>query len=183
MISYEKDLVIRQTYCNGFIRSKPVKYIVVHGTGGGSSAQRLLKWMRKPGQAQQNRYKRGIALFHYLIGREGEIIEIIDPSRWVYHSSIGRMDAGTIGIELVNPSRDNSTGYTDAQYESLVNMVEFLRQDFSVDKIISHRFAKEVLGKGKTKNCPGNFDWEKFTMSLKQYSATRTAHDCIILNS
>ena len=80
MISYEKDLVIRQTYCNGFARSKPVKYIVVHGTGGGSSAQRLLKWMRKPGQAQQDRYKRGIALFHYLIGREGEIIEIIDPS-------------------------------------------------------------------------------------------------------
>lgn len=183
MLSYHKDLQIRQKYMPGYARTKPVKHIVIHGTGGASNARPLIKWMLNPGKAQANRYRRGIALFHYMIDRDGDITELIDPDRWVYHASIGKMDGGTIGIELGNPSRTNSEPYTDPQYVALGNLIEFLLADYrDIDSIISHRYAKEVMGKSGTKNCPGNFDWELLSNMLKKFGVTRKAHDCLQLN-
>lgn len=155
-----KNLTIRKKYFEGYNRTKPIKYIVLHGTGGGNSARALLNWMANPNDAQKARYRKGVALFHYLIDKTGAIHEIIDPDKWVYHASIGKMDGGTIGIELLNPSRDNSKHYTPAQYAALWSLIENLRERYkSIEKIISHRYAKAILGKGKHKNCPGNFDW------------------------
>jgi len=174
----KKEKIIREKYTQGHKRNLPVKYFVVHGTGGGRNANNLLAWMRNPNKTQQSRYRRGIALFHYLIDRDGTVIEIIDPHRWVYHCSIGKMDAGTIGVELMNPNRDNRYRYTDEQYKSLVDLFNHLKAKFPLQEIFSHRYAKQVIRGFKRKNCPGNFDWKRFADMLEEKTENKDV-DCL----
>lgn len=175
-----KEEVIREKYTQGHKRTLPVKYLVVHGTGGGRNAKNLLAWMRNPNKKQQARYRRGVALFHYIIDRDGSVTEIIDPHNWVYHSSIGEMDAGTIGVELMNPSKSNSTAYTDEQYKSLVELYDYLKGKFPLEKIFSHRYAKQVIGGHGRKNCPGNFDWDRFSKDIQEFTE-KADKDCLLL--
>lgn len=169
MIRIQPDYTIRTKYTKGHKRTLPVKYVVVHGTGGGKTSNGIIRWMNAPEPKRVSWYKRGIALFHYIIDRDGTIKEIIDPKYWVYHCSIGKMDAGTIGIELMNPSSANKDPYTELQYYALRNLIIHLKTGEYADikEIFSHRYAKQIIGKGKRKNCPGNFDWEKFCLSFQ----------------
>lgn len=149
-----KDDRIREIWHRGFNREKTPNEIVIHGTGGGGTYQWVLQGGRK------ELYRRGIALFHYLIERDGSVTEIIDPDRWVYHSSSGKHDEKTIGIELVNPKSNNSAPYTDEQYKALFGLViDYLMEKYPISVIVSHNHNKRVFSKGK-KKCPGNFDWK-----------------------
>jgi len=168
-----KDTFIREKYHSGFSRKRTlskVSEVVIHGTGGGYT----LEWMRGGGRAEQ--YYKGIALFHYLIDRAGVIWEIIDPDRWVYHSSRGRMDRRSIGIELENYSRTNEWDYSDFQYDSLLwlvfNHLRPLYPDLNV--IMSHKRAWQKVSGGKyTKECPGPaFDWDKIEKFMHSKSLT-----------
>ena len=96
---------IREKYMAGFPRPGQVTEIVIHGTGGGSTSKAMINWIM--GGEREKEYRRGIALFHYLIGREGGITEIINPSKWVYHSSSGIHDKETIGIDHINLDAKN----------------------------------------------------------------------------
>jgi len=153
-----KDEVVREKFHAGFTRPEPPSEIVIHGTGGGGT----LNYVRNGGRKEL--YKRGIALFHYLIERDGRVIEIINPDNYVYHSSSGKHDQKTIGIELLNLSHSNSLGYTKRQYESLLNLIEHLEDIYPLDRIVSHYYNSKKYF--KPKNCPGNkFDTEL----LKKY--------------
>jgi len=159
-------LAVRKKYHQGFRRNtNKIRKIVVHGTGGGGSAKSILNWMEDGEFAKK--YKKGRGLFHYLIGLQGDIYEIIDPDRWVYHSSSGRHDKTTIGIELVNPSIDNLGGYTLEQYSSLVDMSIYLMGKYhNIDQIIGHGKVKKIYSKSY-KNCPGQyFDWKALSVGL-----------------
>jgi len=104
-----------------------------------------------------------MGLFHYLITRDGNVWEIIDPDRWVYHSSSGRKDKHRIGIELENPDRQNRTAYTPEQYKLLYALIFENLMDWypKIDVILSHKRAFEKASRGKyTKECPGTgFNW------------------------
>ena len=157
--------IVRKKFHSGFTRKfGDVNEVVIHGTGGGGT----LEWVRSGGRADQ--YYRGVALFHYLIERDGKITEVIDHERWVYHSSTGKHDRHTIGIELVNTSPSNASGYTEKQYRSLFWLIfVFLMKRHPISVIVSHKRAMEKASKGRwSKNCPGNFDWrelEKYMMN------------------
>lgn len=173
------DTRIRDKYHKGFDREKDVSTIVLHGTGGGSSSEGLIKWML--GGERAKSYERGIALFHYLIDREGEIIELIDPNFWVYHSSSGRQDQSTIGIELINPHPTNEDEYTDAQYESIFELIfDELFVKFPVSEIVSHNRMKEKYSNG-SKDCPNNFSWDALEVELERrdinYEHTNKIYD------
>lgn len=148
---------IRNKYHSGFERNTgDIREIVIHQTGGGSSAKALLSWMFKSGRKG---YKRGIALFHYAIDRNGDVYEIINPDRWVYHSSSGRHDKKTIGIEIVCPSRSNDIMPTTKQYKALMRLINMLmNRYYNIDSIVGHGYNGRKYSK-RYKNCPGNFDW------------------------
>jgi N-acetyl-anhydromuramyl-L-alanine amidase AmpD len=164
MIDFETiiDVAIRDRWHDGFERERPPDTIVIHGTGGPGTYQFVLDGGRK------KLYKEGIALFHYLIERDGKIIEIIDPDRWVYHSSSGKHDEKTIGIELLNNDKDNQDQYTNAQYESLFFLIfDYLFSRYRIRIIASHNRMKEKYS-GGNKKCPGNFDWDKLETEFKK---------------
>jgi len=148
------DTAIREKWHRGFERERQPDTVVIHGTGGGGTYQYVL------GGGRKKLYKKGIALFHYLVERDGKVIEIIDPDRWVYHSSSGKQDEKTIGIELLNHDKNNKDQYTNAQYEALFFLIfDYLCDRYSIRIIASHNRMKEKYSDGN-KNCPGNFDWD-----------------------
>jgi N-acetyl-anhydromuramyl-L-alanine amidase AmpD len=158
----EKDHIVRSKFHRGKSRKAyrgKVKEVVIHGTAGGGT----LEWVRNGGRAEQ--YYKAVGLFHYLIERDGEIWEIIDPDRWTYHSCRGNRDKNSIGIEMENPDRQNRGHYTDAQYESLHWLIyEYLMDRYpSISVIMSHKRAWQKVSKGRRwKECPGvAFEWSR----------------------
>lgn len=168
------DRKIREKYKSGWIkniRNKPVTELVVHGTAGTSTIDGLLTWMYQ-GERAKNYYK-GIGLFHYLIGRNEKpnIIEVISPEYYVLHSTSGsKHEKGTIGVELINPSKTNRDPYTDAQYVSLVDLFDKILYPVfpQINRIVGHIYNIMKFSREEPKACPGNgFDWERLQRDLK----------------
>lgn len=148
-------------------RTIAIKWLVYHATGGGGTLHWVL--MPKPGTPRFKRYARGIALFHYLILIDGTVIQLVPNNLWVYNSSTGSKDKGTIGIELENKSPSQANQFTHAQYASLNELTVKLMDDIpSIENIISHNQIKKKYGKtGTGKNCPGpNFEYGKVASFL-----------------
>jgi len=171
------DSIIRNKYHQGFIRPPLigiVKEVIIHGTAGGGT----LGWMRSGGRAEQ--YYKGIALFHYLIERDGTIWEVIDPERWVYHSCRGGKDRNSIGIEMENTTRDNSGEYNEEQYLSLFWLIfeELMGRFPDIGVLMSHKRAWQKNSNGRYwKECPGTgFDWAKLEAFMNDNSIS-FAHD------
>ena len=163
-----EDGVIRSKFHSGKSRKAylgKVKEVVVHGTGGGNT----LEYVRNGGRADL--YYDAIALFHYLIESDGTIWEIINPDRWVYHSTRGSKDKNSIGIEMENLSRDNSADYSQEQYMALHWLIfEYLMDRYpKLDVIMSHKRAIEKRYNGtRTKQCPGTgFNWNKLASYMQ----------------
>jgi hypothetical protein len=155
-----KNKSIREKYMSEFHRQSPPIEIVLHGTGGGSSAQGIIDWMM--GGERSEEYKKGIALFHYLVDRDGAVTEIIDPTMWVYHSSSGLHDMLTIGIEHINPDKKNNKIYTGPQYQSDFELIKMLLEKYpAIKSIIGHtQNTLKYSGPEHVKvPCPGNYDW------------------------
>ena len=138
--------------------------LILHGTAGGHKNIDCLNWMHTTGRP---RYPKGIGIFHYLIDRETDLInELVNPDFWYHHASCGWFDKHTIGVELINPNRQNGGRYTDIQYKNLVDLFDYLQQYYPLTTIMSHKRAKQKYSNG-TKECPGNgFDWIKFETML-----------------
>jgi len=147
------DDKIRHKWHSGNARYSAPNEIVLHGTGGGGT----YNWVLGGGRASE--YVQGIALFHYLIEND-RTLEIIDPDRWVFHSSSGYHDRSTIGIELLNTSPQNKIPYSEDQYRMLFDLLILLTEKYPIDTITSHSYNAKKYS-NRDKDCPGAFDWEK----------------------
>lgn len=151
----------------GKVRNRAIREIVVHGTAcnGYYSIANFLKWMLSGEQAAN--YNQGIALFHYLISREGEIVQVIDPKYVVYHSLSGLHDWETVGIELMALDVANAGTYTDAQYTALAGLCDrLMRQNPLCRQIVSHNHNGLTYSR-QGKSCPGPaFSWTRLVADL-----------------
>ncbi|HIV25504.1 MAG TPA: N-acetylmuramoyl-L-alanine amidase [Candidatus Scatomonas pullistercoris] len=136
----------------------------------------VIHYTANPGTtAQENRnYFEGLkdtgatyASSHFVIGLEGEIIQCLPSSEISYASNFRNSD--TLSIECCHP--DDSGQFTDATYQSLVQLTAWLCENFQVpaDQVIRHY---DVTGK----ECPKYFvdhpdAWEQF----RQDTAARMA--------
>jgi hypothetical protein len=161
---------VREKYKSGWenkIREKDISEIVIHATAGGTTANGVLLWMLN-GEKYHD-YIQGIGLFHYIIDRDiSNIIEVLDPNYWCWHSSSSSHDHNTIGIELVNPSKTNRLSFTEIQYQSLFDLIfDKLLIDYpTIKSIVSHDFNAWKYSKRPPKPCPGAFDWKKLEAEL-----------------
>lgn len=126
---------------------------------------------------------------HYMIGRDGEVYQLVDEDRVAFHAGKGsvpgypeyqnKMNDYSIGIELLAlGTRDemlsmisgeiydsidpSDIGYTDAQYHSLNLLLEDIyKQHPSVLKDRKHVVGHDEYAQGR-KTDPGSlFDWSK----------------------
>ncbi len=168
------DDVIRKKWHPGYSRSKrnwkgqlidiPITEVVIHGTAGLGTYE----WVRDGGRAAE--YRKGVALFHYIIEYDIDMIREIEPTeKAFYHSSSGRHDLGTIGIEIENPSKLNRTKYLDRQYEQLNCLIlDYLVPKYpTIKNIVGHNFNATVYSNKPKPECPGPlFDWTKIQSEL-----------------
>lgn len=176
-MSIQIELSIRTKFHEGLRREEDIDIttVVIHGAGEADSAEGLISWMLQGKRKKE--YKKGEALFHYIIDRDGEITEIIDPEFWVYHSSSGIQDQKTIGIELINGHWNNLTEYSEEQYKALFWLIfeKLIIKYPTIDIIASHNRMSQKFS-GVEKNCPGEFDWSQLELYMDN-NGYRYIHD------
>lgn len=151
------------------------KWLIIHGTAGGSSAEAIGEWFQNP--ASQ-------AATHYVIGQDGKVVQCVDESESAWGN--GRVETGadtwwsasspspnqvTISIEHVKPSTDNSDLITPAQAAASFNLVRNIiarhpgiRMAYanSDGGIIGH-FSMSPQSRER---CPGPYPWEDLFTDL-----------------
>ncbi len=87
---------------------------------------------------------------HYVIHKDGTILQCIDESKRTYHAGVSSWDqvkggadninAHSIGIEVENPTFGTSTEYTDAQMDSLIRLCKSIiaRHHIKPHNVIGH---------------------------------------------
>ena len=162
-----KRFDVSMMYHKGFKRDiNDISEAVIHATHG-KSANGLLSWMIGGERAAQ--YKKGIALFHFLIGRLGEVYQIAPVARWYYHSSSGKHDKQTIGIELLNSLPNNEGDFTERQYVALEDLLfnVLFPNCKKIRRIVSHDYNYNTYSNNR-KGCPGkNFSWTQMRDMFK----------------
>lgn len=137
--------------------------IVVHYTANpGSTAQNNRDYFENLKDTHDTKVSS-----NFVVGIEGEIVQCVPTAEMAYASNERNID--TVSIECCHP--DETGEFTDATYDSLVELTAFLCGKFNLttDKIIRHY---DVTGK----NCPKYFveneaEWEAFKTDVAKYIA------------
>ncbi len=116
---------------------------------------------------------------HFMISRDGSILRIVPQDKVAFHAGKSKMPSGrtdvnefSIGIELiaVHPDSYNkleggefSERYTNEQYQSLAELLQYLQGEFEIKSIVGH---EEVAGRAvrpdAPKTDPGpDFEWPR----------------------
>lgn len=143
------------------------KWIIVHGTAGGSSAQ---------GIAAMFATKERAACTHYVIGQDGTIICCCDETNaaWgngvvsagcdVWWVGIDNPNYWTISIEHVKPSTDNSDPLTAAQQAASFALISRICARWGIPRRkadsnggITGHFSIDPVNRAR---CPGLYDFD-----------------------
>ncbi|HCK76208.1 MAG TPA: 1,6-anhydro-N-acetylmuramyl-L-alanine amidase AmpD [Gammaproteobacteria bacterium] len=105
---------------------------------------------------------------HFLIDREGEIIQYVPVTRRAWHAGRSffrgrdRVNDFSIGIELVG---SDQTRFTDRQYGTLTVLTRALRLAWpaiTVDRIVAH----SEIAPGRKSDPGPYFDWVRYRESI-----------------
>lgn len=120
-------------------RSKPISAIVIHYTGS-LNIEGTLSWFRRPESKVSA---------HYVIGRDGRIVQMVEDAHVAWHAGRSAMfphekpprepnvNEFSLGIELVGTA---DSGFTDRQLASLYELLARLVQHYRIpaDRVVGH---------------------------------------------
>jgi len=140
------------------------EYVIVHHTGGSQKLwQSMLRYFQKADYLS----------VHYIVGREGEVIQYVEDKDVAYHAGQslwkGRanMNMHSIGIEVVSNGHD----YTDKQREAVLELIKSLMATHGINKenVLRHADISGYRGKwdiGPNFYTPRWGSWEGFQSAL-----------------
>lgn len=143
-------------------RRTPIKYIVIHTTGGTDSRGWLSKWNRKVPTSGQNDVS-----IHYLVQRDGNIYQIAPDNTRAWHVGTCMMPEGetdgngySLGIEIEHL---NEPDYPEKQLNAVAELVHELMEKYKIPGkfVISHASCARP-GPNIRKVDPVNFNWTDF---------------------
>lgn len=154
----ERQLLPLNEYSRPGEKLEAVNGVVVHYTGNpGTTAEQNRSYFAGLAQSGET-----FASSNFVIGLEGEILECVPLDEVAYASSQRNYD--TLSIEVCHP--DESGAFTDATYDALVQLVQWLVDTYGLerDQILRHY---DVTGK----ECPRYYvqhpeAWEAFLDDL-----------------
>jgi hypothetical protein len=152
-----------------------IKYIVLHGTAGGSSAQAIGEYFRDSDVD---------ASAHFVIGQDGTIVQgvnvlaaawgngVLTAGHASYFSENINPNLLTVSIEHVKPSTDNSDQLTTIQAQKSFELIQCLCDTYNIPKhagdasggVISHADIDPI----NRSRCPGPYDWNGLWQYLAQ---------------
>jgi len=102
---------------------------------------------------------------HFLIRRDGEVVRFVAPEKRAWHAGVSswrgreRCNDFSIGIEL--EGTDDSP-FEDAQYQSLITLLQFLQRQFPLRDIAAH----SDVAPGRKTDPGARFDWARLLAGL-----------------
>ncbi len=138
-------------------RTGNVHYLVLHSTETGRPAdgRTIVRSWNNIGRSHPGT--------QYLVDRDGTIIQTTDPRFATIHvndrSAIrGVNNDNSIGIELV---RQGKQKYTKKQLDSLVALVDYVKDRFNISKVYGHGEIQP-----SDRRDPVAFNWARFSKNL-----------------
>jgi N-acetylmuramoyl-L-alanine amidase len=139
--------------------------IVLHGTAGRTDAGDL-SWLQSP---------KSRVSYHYVIGRDGAIYQLVQESKRAWHAGKSRYQGHddcndfSIGVALCNKGTDRSLydevepypePYTDAQYAAAARVVADIhrRRGIGLKRVVGHA----DVSPGRKTDPWNHFDWNRF---------------------
>lgn len=170
-------LVLKNANCFPGRNGYQPKYIILHGTAGGSNAEAIANYFAST-QGTSNPVSS-----HYVIGQDGEVVQCVSESDGAWANGV--LTAGhdswwgssinpnniTISIEHCNPAQDNSTPLTDAQKQASFALIKDICNRWDIpckgadaDGGITGHFSIDPINR---RNCPGNYPWDELWTFLQ----------------
>lgn len=170
-------IVIQNSNCFPGRNGLKPKYIILHGTAGGTSAQAIANYFASTQGGGSP------VSSHYVIGQDGTIVQCVaeEDGAWANGAFSAGHDAFwnesinpnliTVSIEHCKPSSDNSDALTDAQRASSLKLVHGICDRWGIPKQaadanggITGHFSMDPINR---RNCPGVYPWSDLWDALK----------------
>lgn len=114
---------------------------------------------------------------HYVIGRQGEIFNLVDEKNIAYHAGKSSLPDGrtgtntcSIGIELMTSFSDTPT---EAQIEALIMLVNDIKLRHRINFVLRH---SDIAPARKTD--PWNMNWDDFIARINTSDTTNKELKC-----
>jgi N-acetyl-anhydromuramyl-L-alanine amidase AmpD len=139
---------------------RTIERIVIHITDGGSNINGTIGWF-----ASQHQPPAGPSSAHYIVGQDGEVVQMVRHDDVAYHARAA--NGNSIGIEHVANSRGLRP--TQAEYEASAQLVSWLADLYGIpcdrDHIVGHNEAD--VGTSHS-GCPTvAWDWGQYMSTLE----------------
>ena len=127
-------------------------YVMIHHTAQDSLAQTVKTF---------HSARAGVSS-HYVIGRDGKIVQMVNDLYRGHHAGAGKwgndtdLNSSSIGIELDNNGLTDP--WPDVQIEALINLLQYLKDSY---KIPQANFIGHMDYAPTRKNDPSRFPWKK----------------------
>lgn len=135
----EYQPIVKNEYSRPDIKLEEINAVVVHYVADPTATA-----------AQTRAYFNNLAITHYtwasshfVVGLDGEVLQLIPLTEWAYCSNERNKD--TVSIECCHPEEDGK--FTDATYDSLVKLVADLCREYKLDPLKDVIRHYDVTGK------------------------------------
>ncbi len=154
-------------------RGAVVDRIVIHITAGGPSINGTIAWFQNGDRYNEKTGKYGYSSAHYIVGRDGEVVQMVRNADTAYHASSA--NSRSIGIEhnANKPYRLNKRDLppTESQYAASAQLVAWLCAQYGIPVDREHIIGHIEASPGDNHDCPsGYWDWAHY-ISLVQAAA------------
>ncbi|GAB3389078.1 N-acetylmuramoyl-L-alanine amidase [Lysobacter fragariae] len=152
-----------------------VDRIVIHITAGGPKIGGTIAWFQNGNRINERTGKRIQSSAHYIVGRDGEVVQMVRNADTAWHAS--QVNSRSIGIEhnANKPSRGNPRDLppTEAQYEASARLVAWLCQQYGLPADRDHIVGHMEASPRDNHDCPSSYwDWDHY-MACVQIAASQ----------
>lgn len=153
------------------------KYIILHGTAGGTSATAIAQFF------QSTEGGPNPVSSHYVIGQDGTVVQCVSENDGAYANGVitaghdpwwdGSVNPNdiTISIEHCKPATDNSDQLTDAQKQASFQLIQHLCERHNIPMQaadasggITGHFSIDPVNRSR---CPGPYPWDELYAFLQ----------------
>lgn len=166
------------------------RYVILHGTAGGSTAQQIAA------EFQQAQYGDNPVSSHYIIGQDGTLVQCVSEADGAWAN--GGITAGhdpwwtpdinpnniTISIEHVKAANDNSNALTVPQQHTSFKLVENICNRWNIPKRaadaaggITGHYSMDPVNRSR---CPGPYPTDQLFLFLNSSPSNPTEEEIVI---
>jgi V8-like Glu-specific endopeptidase len=153
-------------------RGAVVDRIVIHITAGGPNINGTIGWFQDGERRDPQTGKQaGPSSAHYIVGRDGEVVQMVRNADTAYHASSA--NSRSIGIEhnANKPYRLNRRDLppTMEQYQASAHLVAWLAAQYGIAPDREHIVGHSEATPADQHDCPSSYwDWDTYMQCVQQ---------------